>query len=149
MNRTTVVVGGAVALLAVGIAAALLHKSESVIYLRVNAQGACAAIDPGLMSAAWKHKVTWTVINESCDDQYISIRNFRPRNGDQLGDLTDLVDDPSQLNYGPLARGNSRDLTSRINKFHLYKRYKYEVWIGPSAGGVTVSLDPDIDVWPF
>jgi hypothetical protein len=113
------------------------------------ATGACKPSEPPPMSAAWGKQVTWEVTNVDCDPQYVTLKNFKhPKDGGGYDDAEKVLkDDP--LTDGPVSIGTPMKLKSKVDKFFVWKKsFKYEIWNGISAGGVTPGRDPDIDIWP-
>jgi hypothetical protein len=153
MNRVATAALGVGAVVVVGygaVALGLLGFKEDVSFnLQKDAQGVCKPSDPGPMNSGWLRKVTWTVTNVDCDPQYVSIRNFKESLGGGSYGSPEAITKPNPVDGGPIATGGSDQLKAKIEKFVLLKAtYKYEIWIGPTAGSVTLGLDPDIDIWP-
>src|SRR5262245_18080477 len=150
MKASTAVAAGTLVALGVGAAIALGHNKEVAIHLK-DVGGVCTPDEPDVMSAGWKNKVKWKVYNDSCaDPQYISLRDFKPRDGGSLGDPV-VITDPYPVKGGPVAQGGGPvDLDAKVEKFEFFKkRYKYAIYLGTTEANVTSRLDPDIDVWPF
>jgi hypothetical protein len=149
MNRATVGAVGALVVVGLGVGLALGHKTEVQIHLRDDGSGCKAAPVEAMSTGRLKRKLRWTVYNDNCAvPQYVSLRNFKP---DGTGTPENDVVDPYPVDGGPISQGQSSSLDAKANKFPaLWKQnYKYDVYIGASAATVALSLDPDIDVWPF
>ena len=148
MKRTTAVAAGALVVVGLGVALAFGHKTDVEIHLSDNGDGCKAAPVEAMSAGRFKAKLRWTVYNDSCAvPQYVSLRDFKP---DQTGSPENVVD-PNPVDGGPIERGRSIPLDAKTIKFPVFwkQNYKYDVYIGASAGSVVLSLDPDIDVWPF
>jgi hypothetical protein len=149
MKRSTAVAAGVV--VALGIVAALaigLHKTKVDIHLRQTANGCTPDPVDTMTAGRFGPNVTWTVYNDNCEGpQYISLRNFRVKDTN----TPETVVDPTPVDGGPINPGNSIPLPAHVVRFpSVWKQtYKYDIYVGSSAGGVVLRLDPDIDVWPF
>jgi hypothetical protein len=64
------------------------------------------------------------------------------------GDGPKKIVKPDPVDGGPIATGVSVEVTAKVAKFDFGTVYKYEIWVGPTAGSVVMRRDPDIEIWP-
>ena len=128
---------------------ALLHKTD-VTFSLTMVNGVCTPSDPETLKAGrLNKKVTWAITNNCPTPQFVSLRNFKQRLGDnQLGQPEEIVT-PYPVDGGPIPPGQT--IEARVIKFQYFSiaSYKYEIWVGDTAASVQMRRDPDIDVWPF
>lgn len=144
MKTSTVVAGVAGLVVVLGIAGiALGHKDQVQFTLKMSG-GICQPSDPETIKSAKGRRVTWTVTNEDCDPQYVSLRNFK-----HDADPAVKVMDTEPVDSGRIDKGATVDITAKVDKSGFFTTYKYEIWVGPTLATVQMRRDPDIDVWPF
>lgn len=123
-------------------------KEEVDFTLKKDMAGICQPSDPETITAFWKHKVRWNISNVDCEPQYVALKNFKHPIGGGLYDPPEAIVDPDPVVGGPIATGANVLLTGKVEKFAVGTRFKYEIWLGTTAGGVVMRRDPDIEVWP-
>jgi hypothetical protein len=64
------------------------------------------------------------------------------------GDGPKKIVKPDPVDGGPITTGVSVEVTAKVAKFDFGTVYKYEIWVGPTAGSVVMRRDPDIEIWP-
>lgn len=152
MKTSTVVASGlgAVVVLGIGVLGlGLGFKPDSTFLLKKDGAGICQPSEPDQIAAGWQHKVTWTVNNVDCDPQYVALKNFKHPIGGGLYDPPEDVVKDDPVVGGPVAAGGSLTVNAKVIKFRVWpKLFKYEIWLGATAGAVVLRRDPDIDIWP-
>lgn len=152
MGKSTAAAVGVVAVVVIGLGVigfGLGFKTNVAFNLKRDAAGICQPSEPEQITAGWQHKVTWAVNNVDCDPQYVALKNFKHPIGGGLYDPPEDVVKDDPVVGGPVATGGSLTVDTKVIKFRVWpKLFKYEIWLGATAGGVVLRRDPDIDIWP-
>ena len=152
MKTSTAVAAAAGAVVIVGLGVMVLGlglKEEVDFRLTKDSGGVCQPSEPDVISAGWLRKVVWKVTNVDCEPQYVSLRNFKHPLGGGTYDPPEHIVNPDPVEGGPVAIGDPPlKITARVRRFAFGTRFKYEIWLGPTAASVALRRDPDIDIWP-
>ncbi|HMD35627.1 MAG TPA: hypothetical protein VKH42_11695 [Vicinamibacterales bacterium] len=151
MNRAAAITG-VVAAAGIAVVAGVhaLHKTDSSFSLQKDNAGVCRPSDPDGITAGWKNKVKWVVRNVDCPPQYVSLRNFKHPIGGGQYDPPETIFETPQVDGGPIPTAGTETLSAKVDKFVVWpKDFKYEIWLGESAGSLEQRRDPDIELWPF